>query len=267
MADEPTAQTTNPTEPVVEPTEPTAVTAPSEPVPQEPTRPHPLESGGERFNEVYGRMKAAEARAEALQAQIAQAQTQTAAQAPRVYSAQDVQAFIDAGRITPAQGADYLAEQRVNQASKDIERRLEQKQVLQSVQSEVNSYLTSIPALHNASSEEFSKVSTVAWEIATELGLDVKDVRVQKQALRQVFGTLEKVKATRQASQVSRTSADTHTESGGGGGGSLTPQASNVLKGIPAWQISQWQRWGYTQKQMEDEAKYFSPKKRMIGVS
>ena len=252
---------------------PDAQTPPVEPVvdaaqTEEPVRPHPLEAGGERFNEVYGRMKAAEARAEALQAQISQQQTaqaQAAQAAPvKIYTAAEVQTFIDAGRITPAQGADYLAEQRVRASEQQMERRFEQRQVAADAQSEVTQFLTVIPALHNPTSDEFSKVRTVAWEIARDLGLEVTDARVQKQALRQVFGTLDKVKATRQAGQVNRTQADTHTEVGGGG--SQPAPRPDVMKGIPKWQMEYWRAQGYTAKEMENEAKYFSPKKRMTGV-
>lgn len=244
MADEPEPIET-PAEPVVEP----GVGAPSA---VEPQPIHPLEPGGERFNEVYARMRAAEAERDAAQRELrAQRPPTPTAPAPQTYTPQQLQAMVDAAQITPAQMAAQLVIQGKAEAKAEMRQEWQVQQRSGRANDEVREYLKRAPALMNPSSPEFAKVSSAAWEIADELGLEVQDPRVQRRALREVMGTLDKVPT------VSARAPAPYAETQVGGGTPGQRPADSVFKGIPEWQLAYWRTQGYSQKDMEAEAKVF----------
>ena len=122
---------------------------------------------------------------------------------------------------------------------------------------EIRTYLDRVPSLANQSSPEFTKGALVAWEIGDELGLPVSDPRVQRRALREVFGTPEKLTETGRVQEFGRTQAATHTEISGGGQ-SVTGKHTQVdpLKDVDQRYLQEWERLGYTRERMIQEAKY-----------
>ena len=260
MADEPVI------EPVVEPIVPEPVAAEPEPTPE----PHPLEPGGARFNEVYARMKQAEERAARMEGALQQAQQQPRPQpqGPVYYDPAQLQALVDQGRITPMQAADVLSRQNAQQAATQTTIAAIQAQQLNakivSAFGEVNQYIDKVPSLRDSSSQDFQRVSQEAYRVAEDMNLPVTDGRVQRVALRAVYGPLDRLAAATQARQQSRDASLPHTESGAGGGGAPPPtKGGDPLKDVDPTYIKFWQGRQYTREQMIEEAKYI-PKGRKV---
>lgn len=257
MADDPVVET------------PVAAVEP-EPIIETPTpEPHPLEPGGKRFEEVYGRMKQAEAAAQEQRDRIArlegavQAAQRPPVQQPVYWSPDQLQTMVDQGRLTPIQAADVVAAQR--QAVS--EQRVAQFTVLHQKQTvalnEVKQYMARIPTLSNQSSPEFQRVARLAYETAEDTGLPVSDPRVQRQALRAAFGTLEKVAQVAVDHEAGRLASIPHSESGGGGSPSPVPAiGAEALAGVPKRYLEFWKLKGYDAKRMAEEAALITEKQR-----
>lgn len=250
MADEPTTDTTQ-TAAEGSTTEPGQSTVESG---QTPT--HPLAEGGVRFNEVYGEMKAAKARAEMLEQQLADVQKQRATPTPpATYTPPQLQAMVDAGRITPAAMADQLAYQRVQEGRQQMAQDWEARQVAQDAQGEVDRYLTAKPdALGDA------RVLSAARQIQRETGWVGTDPRLARRALREVYGTPERVESTQRQQDLSRQAAG----SGGGiegraGGGGAASGTQDPLKGAPQYLVEFWDQMHYSPEQRLKEFKAYKP--------
>ena len=240
---------------------------PAEPVQSEvtETKPHPLEPGGERFSQVYADMQAARRDAARMQGELdalkaQQRQTQQTKQ-PVHYTPQQLQGMVDSGQITAALMSDQLAWQRAQEARGQAKAEYEFQQRSQAALGEVNQFIEKIPALNDISSPEFGKVRKAAYDIAAELNLEVSDPRVQRRALRETFGTLDRVQAASGAVDHARQRRDTFADTGGGGG---APDGSkpDPLKAVPKAYREHWERLKYTPEQMAAEAKYISREPR-----
>ncbi len=232
-------------------------------------KPHPLAPGGERFNEVYRDMQ--DARRELAQAKLELEQEKSRARQPQArqqkfYTPAELDSMVQAGQITQSLASDQLAWQRAQEATAQIERNQEVRHRATSALSEVHQYMDKIPALANANSPEITKVKRAAIDIAMDMGKDVTDPVVQRRALREVFGSLEKVTALNKAEDHDRGRKVFMGEPGGGGGANETErQQASPLKGISNLYIEHWKRLGYNQKQMEDEAKYIVRSEPRMG--
>jgi len=257
MADEPVVETE--TEPVTDIT----VDAVQETV-QETV--HPLKPGGARFEEVYARMKQAEDRVARVEGMYQQAlnQQRPQPQGPVYVDPTQLQALIDQGRITPMQAADVLSKQNAQYAATQSTMAAIQAQQLnsklQSASQDVNGYLDKIPSLRDNASQDFQRVSAEAYRVSEDMGLPVTDLRVQRVALRAVYGPLEKMQAAAQARQQSRDASLPHTETSVGTsvGSRQAPvvKGGDPLKDVDPTYIKFWQGRGYTREQMVEEAKY-----------
>ena len=262
MADEPVETP----EPVVEP-----VVAEVEPVAEV----HPLSEGGARFNEVYARMKAAEDRAQRMegfiQAQQQQHTQQRQPTGPVVFSHQQLQQSVDQGQITPMAAADILASQRSQQNAVAVTVEAERMRTLNDkiikAGNEVNQFIERIPSLRDNMSAEFQKVATAAYAAADDMGLPVTDVRVQRVALKQVYGSLERVAQQSKDKQVSRDASLPHVESNVGSAGKQVDKGADPLKGVPSEYLEFWKKKGYTRERMIDEAQYVTRAPRKMPVT
>src|SRR3990167_9824030 len=159
---------------------------------------HPLQPGGARFEEVYARMKQAEERAARFEGALTQATQQRQQQPQSAYVTPDqLQALIDRGQITPMQATDFLSKQNAQLAATQTTTAAIQMTQLnakvQAAATEVNQFIEKVPTLRNTASPEFQKVAEAAYALSDDMGLDVKDFRVQRAALRQVYGSLDRV--------------------------------------------------------------------------
>lgn len=257
------------TEPVVEVVEPVVEPAaePVEPV-VEVKEPHPLEQGGERFEQVYARMKQAEQEARDTRDRLARAEGQLQTMQRPVqpqqatYTPDQLQALVDRGQITPMQAADVLAAQRSVQSAGIIAQQQAIAMKTQSALKEVNEYIDKMPQLGSTGSSEFQKVARAAYEIAEDMGLPATDPRVQRQALRVTFGTLDKVARVASGTEAGRRASIPHSESGSGGEPAPAVKSDEALKGVPARYLNFWKSKGYTPKRMAEEAALLTPRQR-----
>lgn len=257
-------------EPVVEPVEPVVEPAVEPEV-------HPLEEGGRRFNEVYARMKAAEEREREKDARLARLEGMAqVAQRPQVqqqvYTPEQLQVLVDQGRVTPMAAANYLAQQHAQQAAMQTTSAAIQLQQLNAkvtqAANEVNAFIDKVPSLRDTQSAEFQKVSQVAYQTAEDMGLPVTDFRVQRAALRQVYGSIERIASNGAARETARSASVPHTETGVGG--TNRPAASkgdDALKGISQKYIDFWTKKGYSRERMVEEAKYVTREPRSVPVN
>ena len=248
-----------------DPTTPATVTEPEpeliEPVVTEPAEPHPLDPGGKRFNEVYRGMQDANRRADALEAEIAALKAKAAPSAqPTMYTPQQLQAMVDAGQVTPALMAAQLAWQSGQQVKAEVRQEMQAETRITAAKREVQDYVTKLPKLLDETSDEFRRAHRAAMDVADELGLPLADPRVQRRALREAFGTLDRVTTVQKTAEQVRQNADTYVETGGGGGGSNQKPAPDPLKNVPKVYMQHWHSLGYTREQMIDEAKYITPR-------
>jgi len=194
----------------------------------------------------------------------AERQAQPAQPAQQVYSEAQLQSLVDAGRITPAQMASQLAIQATAQLEQRLDRKYAEQARHRDAAQEVDQYIDRKPSLMDSTSEDFRRVAKAAYEIAAELSLDVKDSRVQRRALRETFGTLDRLTKTETLRTHDRTHADLHVETGRGNGGGEVAGKSDPLKHVPKAYLDQWEKWGYSRDRMIAEAKYVTREPRRV---
>jgi hypothetical protein len=99
------------------------------------------------------------------------------------------------------------------------------------------------------------RASRAAAEIAEDLGADIRDLRVQRQALRQTFGSLDRLVDASKTRDYARDHADTAIETRGGG--SRTPPGKpDPFKDVPKPLMDHWNHLRYTDEQKQEELKY-----------
>ncbi len=257
---EPVEQQPQDTQPEVEqPQVENVETAPVEAEPQ------PLDPGGKRFSEVYRERMDYAREAEALREENARLRASSQAPPPPPkneawYTPDQLQAAVDRGQISPALMADQLAWQRAELKSREDNQRRELAQRHSESLSEINRYIDKIPALTQPGSPELVKVGRAATEIARDMGLDAKDLRVQKLALKQVYGSVDKVVAKVANREASRVNADVHAETSPGG--TTTQPKADPFKNVPQYMIDHWDRIKTPMKQRLEELKYVKPPRR-----
>ena len=217
----------------------------------------------QRLGRYAERTKRAEEDALLLRERVARLEGEAASKAQttqqqtpqtQFYTQDQLQKFVDEGKISLAQMSGQLALQAKELAKQEMRAELAQTSRVTSAQAEINEYISKLPKLNDTASPEFQKVTRVAWEIAGELGLDVKDARVQKRALREAFGPLDRITSAERTREYDRRHADTHTETGGGGGTRQTQ--ADPLKTVEPARIEFWKSRGYTREQMIEEARF-----------
>lgn len=224
---------------------------------------HPLDPGGKRFSEVYRDMRDAQRDNQELRSRLARLEAAPAAPAQTKeawFTPEQLDGFVQTGKITQTQAtAQLIWQQSTMQSRQDTERRQAENVQLEAKR-EIDKYAVAIPALLNRGSVELQKVERVAREISSELGLPIQDLRVQKRALREVYGAPDRLNRANAVRENARVNADVHAEVSPGSGGA--PTSKDPLANVPPRYLDHWKKVGYTRQQMIDEAKYI-PKHRM----
>jgi dGTP triphosphohydrolase len=255
-------------EPLVEPDEeivdPPDIEDPVEETEVAEAEDHPLEPGGKRFSKVYEDMKEAQREASRLREELAAARA-VAQPAPKpqanFYTVAQLEDMVTKGTVSLQQAQDQLEWQREQKLLSTIENRNAEKERLSSANKEVDEYLKHVPGLNDPTSKTFRAVAAASQEIADETGLNIRDPRVIKRALRETVGKLETVKSRAQ---------DRESERRGVGATSVdaTPRkvasasSKDVLRDVPKMYMDHWKKLGYTEAEMREEAKYIDPRKR-----
>ena len=235
---------------------------------------HPLEPGGKRFQEVYGDWRTEQARAARAEADLAALRAQQQPRQPVQYTPEQIATYlqqqVDQGQITPMAAANYLSQFNAQQVATRTAMQVEQARAhatkLQSAGAEVNAFIDRIPALKDVNSADFRKVSDAAYSASDDMGLPVSDLRVQRIALRQVYGSLDKIAKVEGERESSRRASLPHTETRVGSGRPPAAKAGDDAwkKDVPAEYMAHWKKRGYTEEQMKAEARYVTKTPRQV---
>ena len=251
----------------------TAQTPPPESPPAAPVtdaaRPHPLEPGGERYEQVWARMRQAERDAEEARMRADTAERKVAqppAPAVTFYTPDQLQTAVDQGRITATQASAQLALQAKEQAKTELRGELQYETRRTEAAREVDQFIAKKPSLMDSGSDEFRRVAALARDVAADTGMAMTDPRVQRQALRQAYGSLDRLATDARTTAHTRTHADLHAETGRGGG-AVPPSATPApLKNVPQWWIDYWRPRVADDKELAERAKYYRPTRKFTTV-
>lgn len=190
----------------------------------------------------------AEERARVLEEQLAVARAAKAepTPAPKPYTAEDVEAAFQGGKISDAQRISYLADLQVQARlrERDAQARATQREVR--LQTQYNTYLTQHPELRTAGPAA-DRVWAATAALAEDEGLDPQDKRTQLRAMERVFGPLTGgTVATSSETQRRRIPTGTGfgTQGPGGGGPGTGGAGKDPLRGIPAGYVDYWRKTG-----------------------
>ena len=219
-------------QPVAEPVkEPAAVVEPDAVV--EPEKKHPLEPGGERFNQVYARAKAAESRMQEeregrIRAEAeAQVLRETRAAQPvkqdeKELSWVELKQLVSDNKLSEADALEYrekvVAKRAVKEAEANITNKFSQQSQNQRIDSEIGKYKDAIPDVNVVGTDERKKFDTEFRYQVEFAGMDPKSLTTQLAALRAVYGPPERAVQYAKANKgKGANAAESYAETSGGG--------------------------------------------------
>ena len=266
-------------EPVVEP-QPVAEPPVQEPVPPEPVaavepepaKPHALEPGGERFQQVWARAKAAEARMqEERDARIA-AETEarilreTRAKEPekveQVVSWKELKQQVANNVITEEDALEYRDKITAEKAAKAAEERLTKKLTAQStnarIDTEIGKYKDALPDVNVPGTDERKKFDTEFRYQVEFAGMDPKSLTTQLAALRAVYGPPERAVQYAKTKGKGSSGAESYAETSNGGRGPA-PAGKVWHDKLPAHEKAHYER-------MIERGRYGDPAKAWDNV-
>ena len=238
---------------------------------------HPLEPGGKRFQEVYGDWRKEQGARERAEAELAALRTQMQPRQPIQYTSEQIATYlqtqVDQGAITPMAAANALSQFNAQRAANATAIQVEQARTvatkMQAAGSEVNAFIDRVPALKDTSSADFKRVSDAAYSASDDMGLPVSDLRVQRRALREVYGSLDKLAKSEGERESSRRASLPHVETTPGGTRGAQPVKGDDAwkKDVPAEYLKFWEKRGYSEEQMKAEAKYVNKVPRKVPIN
>ena len=182
---------------------------------------HTLEPGGERFNQVWARAKAAEGKLQAereerirleerLKAQQDVATVKAEAAKPAEHSWETLEAWIAEGRLSRAQAMAYregiIKDTAVKEATTKLDAQFKETQRTASVTSELERYKQALPAITQSGTPERVKVETQYSYLINTLGHQ-PGLATELLASKLAFGEAEILEKQR---TTQRTTADQH---------------------------------------------------------
>ena len=194
--------------------------------------------------------------------EVSRAQTPAPA-AERVFTPQEVQAAIDAGQVSAAEGMTYLAKQEARRVIAEQQQAARAIEPFKRAGDLVSEYMAHLPWTQNQQSDEFKQVKAEYNRLVNEFG-HANDIRTQLVALEKVAGPLDKLKARAQVATQTRQArqAQSFAETPAGG---QPPRKSDSIENAPDHIKRVWDRtgltpaqrakeWGYYQKQQSAKA-------------
>lgn len=208
-------QTPEPTQEAPQETAPPQdeVVASPETAPEQPTteEPHALEPGGERFKEVWARAKRTEDRLarereerirleERLKAKEDAEKAKPASQ-ERVYTWNELEEAITAGKITRGDAQEYrekvLRQQFEREADAKVNAAVNQQLTLTRVASDIESYKSALPSVNEPGSAEHNLVVAEYQDIIETYGAPkdrLTELKYQRDALKRALGPVDKLR-------------------------------------------------------------------------
>lgn len=267
-------------EPVVEQpiAEPPVIQEPVSPEPAaavepEPTKPHALEPGGERFQQVWARAKAAESRMqEEREGRIraeAEAQVlretraaQPAKQDDKVLSWPELKQMVADNKISESDALEYrekaVRTQAVREAETNITNKFSQQSRDQRIDAEIGKYKDAIPDVNVQGTDERKKFDTEFRYQVEFAGMDPKSLTTQLAALRAVYGPPERAVQYAKTKGKGTPGAESYAETSGGGRGPA-PAGKIWHDKLPAHEKAHYER-------MIERGRYGEPAKAWDNV-
>ena len=179
---------------------------------------------------------------------------QPPAPAQKIFTPQEVQAAIDAGQVSTAEGMAYLAKVEAKRVLDEERRAQTVLKPFERAGVEVNEYMAHLPWTKDSTSPEFQQVKAAYRSLVQDYGF-ADDIRTQRIALEKVAGPLEKLKQRQQVATQTRQArvASLHTETPAGGS---APRKSNDISNAPEHIKRVWDRTGLTEAQRQKEWSY-----------
>ena len=222
---------------------------------------HPLEPGGDRFNQVWARAKKAEELAAQREAQLRDAEIELARRDERLkaadriekaatptdkdYSWQDLQHLVDNGQATLAQVADYrekkltakLKAEAVDTAVKQMEQYVTEATKRVAIQGELRRYAQSMPDAVRPGTDAFNKVVTKYQMLVQQRG-HAATPETELLACELAFGDIDTVErgSKLRNTQTRETFQDTQTS------GNASRPSKKLVDGLDARQKAHYAR-------------------------
>lgn len=178
---------------------------------------HPLEPGGERFNQIYARGKEAERERDHYREESQREREERIRLEERLKALEDrrqeqprltwanYQSAIDAGQISQADAmarwTDQVKREAKEEAVREVDTHLRTTTRVATVTSEIDRYTKAIPGLNQHGSEDRVKVEQ-EFNYLVQRGADPKSLATEVAALRAAHGSIERVE---QAAAAKRT--------------------------------------------------------------
>lgn len=201
---------------------------------------------------------AAQARAQTLE----ELRAKPSPEKQRVYSVAELQTAIDAGTISVAEAADYLAERRANATAervlKEERTRVEKESQTSRAQQKIDAYVEAMPWLRDKTDSRRRPLEAEYQRLVGEYQL-ADNLNTEALVLEKHFGSLEAIKAKARLDADSRGRGDAHVESGAGGGFTPAPkpgQKPDMTK-IPKHHLEYWDKMQFSQKERESMAQQY----------
>ena len=243
--------------------------------------PGPLDQGGQRFNQVWARMKQAEAASDEVKIQNARLQERLTAleQTPRstvtpnatsiaTLTENDLQVAIDSGdskevaRVTVG-----IARQagitEARKTAQQTDAKTQYRDQLVRATAEIKKYVDVAPSIATKDHKDWKSVEAAYFDDVANFGAP-KDPRTELRALRTVFGPVDRFKARVDAA---KRLPDHHTEVGGGTGVEIpstnipidTTSTITDLSQVPKRFTNFWDTRGMSKEDQLKEARYLRP--------
>lgn len=239
----------------------------------EPAKPHALEPGGERFQQVWARAKAAEARMqEERDARIA-AETEARIlresrdksdqpKAEKELSWTELKALVTDGKLSESEALEYREKVVAEKAAKAAEQRITSKLTSQStaarIDAEIERYKDAIPDVNVLGTDERKKFDT-AFRFQVEFaGMDPKSHTTQLTALREVYGPPERAVQYAKTKGKGTSGAESYADTSNGGRGPA-PATKAWHDKLPAHEKAHYER-------MIERGRYGEPAKAWDNV-
>ena len=174
---------------------------------------------GEKGSVPYERFAAVVSKLKALEAREAKPPPQAPAKS---WTRAELQAEVDAGRLTKDQATDFWDRQRDAKVTESAVNAVLQVSQQKERRREMAEYEKAVPDLADNDSAAFKKVQREYAYLVSELGMPARD-ETMLAALRGAFGPVETLRAARKAQP------EPFNETGGGGG---APAGEEVAKGL-----------------------------------
>jgi hypothetical protein len=199
------------------------------------------------------------------EAQRQQAQQQQQQDKPQKFTPQQVQAALDAGKISFAEASDYLAKLRAEETAekylKQERERNDSETRTARANASIDAYIKAAPWLTDKSDPRRTQLEDEHRKLTDPYGIYrlPEGPTVDLMVLERVLGPVDKLKGRADVSRFSREHSPTHSESGarGAGTGSGDAGGKGLLDKMPKHFHDFWERTGTSQAEREKEAKIY----------